>query len=98
MRLAPGRPEAATLHAMVLGAEGKGRSGLAQLRRVEARHPAYAKAWLIDGLLASQSARGRERAIASWKRFLALQPHAALAPTVRQWIARTEKGAAGKKP
>lgn len=98
MRLAPDRPEAATLHAMVLGADGKGRDGLAQLRRVEARHPGYAKAWLIDGLLASQSSSGRERAIASWTRFLALQPHSALASTVRQWLARTEKRTTSKQP
>lgn len=89
--LAPARPEARTLHAMVLASDGKDARALAQLSQVERAQPRYARAWLLDGLIASKSRAGYSRAIAAWKRFLTLQPRSAVAPSVRRWMADLQK-------
>jgi cytochrome c-type biogenesis protein CcmH/NrfG len=91
MRLAPSDPRPATLHAMVLGARSNRAPALALLATVEQQHPSYARAWLLDGLLASHNRATDPRAIHAWRRFLKLQPGSSLAPTVRKWIAATKK-------
>lgn len=93
MRLAPKRPEARTLHAMVLGSEGQTAGASRVLRVVERTHPTYARAWLLDGIMAARTPHGRARALASWRRFLALQPHTAVSATVRHWIKQEQKKA-----
>lgn len=95
MRLDPSDPRPATLHAMVLGARANRVPALALLAKVEKQHPTYARAWLLDGLLASHNKATYPRAIRAWQRFLTLQPNSPLSATVRHWIAATRK--AGKK-
>ncbi|MGH2442957.1 MAG: tetratricopeptide repeat protein, partial [Chloroflexota bacterium] len=87
MVLAPGDPDPAALHAMILGTENQPARALALLRRTERSHPTYAKAWLLDGLFSNRGSSGYRHAIVAWKRFLALAPHNRLAPRVRSWIA-----------
>lgn len=93
MRLAPNQPQAATLHAMMLAGSGSRSQALALLRTVERRHPRYARAWLLSGLVLSRTPGATERAVADWRRFLRLQPHGAVSADVRKWIAgATKKG------
>jgi cytochrome c-type biogenesis protein CcmH/NrfG len=98
MALDPSRPEAKTLHALLIGSTGHYIKGLALLRQVEQAHPTYSRAWLLDGLLSTHLKHGSARAIAAWQRFLAVDPHNPLAPRVRQWIAGARKAQRGKKP
>ena len=86
-RLAPGRPEPAALHAWMVGLEGKPSRALALLSQVERAHPAYARAWLIQGLVLAQRKPGLPHAIAAWRHFLRLQPHTAVSAEVRTLIA-----------
>jgi hypothetical protein len=90
MQANPARADAPTFHAMLLGAIKRYREALRLLTRVERSHPAYARAWLIDGLLSSHLKGGRERAVGAWLRFLLLEPQSALAPKVRRWIVQLE--------
>jgi cytochrome c-type biogenesis protein CcmH/NrfG len=87
IQLAPRRPEARTLYAMFQGSGGNDRQALSQLARVERDNPSYPKAWLVDGLLSSRVVSGLPRAIHSWRRFLALSPHATIARQVRSLLA-----------
>lgn len=96
MQLAPSDPRPATLHAMVLGSRPHRDQALQILRRVEESHPDYARAWLLDGLLSSHTRSTYPRAIHSWRRFLALQPHSPLAANVRHLIAATKKAESSK--
>ena len=91
IQLAPHRPDARTLYAMFQGSSGNDQQALAQLALVERDHPAYAKAWLVDGLLSSRVVSGLPRAIHSWRRFLVLSPHATIAPQVRALLASALK-------
>lgn len=91
IRLAPTRPEARTLHAMLLGAGGRSAQALVVLHRVERDTPSYSRAWLIDGLLSSHSRRSYPQAIHAWQRFLKLVPKGKIADDVRQLIARTKR-------
>jgi cytochrome c-type biogenesis protein CcmH/NrfG len=86
MHLAPSRPEAPTLDAMALGAEGKTGRALLQLGAVERSHPTYARAWLLDGLLSSKSRSTYPRARTAWSRFLRLEPRNPLSRSVRTWL------------
>ncbi len=91
MRLAPSRPEAPTLDALILASWKRYDAGLALLHRVELTHPDYARAWLTDGLIASRRRPGYPRAIAAWKHFLALSPSGAPAQDVRASLAALER-------
>jgi cytochrome c-type biogenesis protein CcmH/NrfG len=91
MSVDPTRPEPKTFHAMLLGTIKQYRQALALLRQVERTHPLYAQAWLLDGLLSARTKHGAIRAIASWLRFLALEPRSRLAPHVRGWIVTLSK-------
>lgn len=90
MRLDPTRPEAPTLHAMMLGYATRYADARSLLHSVERRHPAYSRAWLTDGLL-SYDARDYRQAIAAWRRFLLLNPTGRVAADVRQLIDTAEK-------
>jgi hypothetical protein len=72
---------------MLLGTIQHDRQALALLSQVERAHPLYAQAWL----LAARTKHGAIRAIASWLRFLALDPQSRLAPRVRGWIVTVSK-------
>lgn len=96
-RLAPSDPRPVTLHAMVLGSGSHRVQALRILRGVEERHPRYARAWLLDGLLSSHARATYPRAIHSWKRFLALQPNGPLAANVRHLIAAARKAESSRK-
>lgn len=87
----PSRAAAPTFHAMLLGAVKRYGQALALLNKVERDHPAYARAWLMDGILSSHTRTGKERAIAAWLRFLLLEPQSDLAPKVRHWIVQLER-------
>jgi cytochrome c-type biogenesis protein CcmH/NrfG len=91
IRLAPGRPEGRTLHAMMLGAGGRRGQALVLLRQVERSHPRYARAWLLDGLIASRTSQGQPRALAAWRHFLQLQPHGRLSPSVHRWMSALQR-------
>jgi cytochrome c-type biogenesis protein CcmH/NrfG len=91
IQLAPHRPETRTMYAMFKGSAGDARSALAQLSLVERDHPAYAKAWLVDGLLSSRVSAGLPRAIHAWHRFLVLSPRVSIAPQVRTLLATAER-------
>jgi cytochrome c-type biogenesis protein CcmH/NrfG len=86
MQLDPGTPVAPTLHAMALGALGRSHLALAQLAQVEHRHPAYARAWLLDGVIAARTPAGHARARRAWRVFLRLQPHSSVSRNVRVWL------------
>jgi cytochrome c-type biogenesis protein CcmH/NrfG len=89
MKLAPGRPEAATMHALLLGsALNRPSQALTLLLKVEGAHPGYARAWLVDGLISAQKRSLLPRAIAAYQRFLALDPRSQVAPGVRKILAR----------
>jgi Tfp pilus assembly protein PilF len=94
MQVDPARADAPTFHAMLLGAIKRYGDALHLLTKVERDHRAYARAWLIDGILSSHVKNGRERAVAAWLRFLLLEPQSDLAPKVRRWIIQVR----GKKP
>jgi tetratricopeptide (TPR) repeat protein len=103
IRLAPSRPEARTMHALIMaGSSARPAQSLALLRRVETGHPAYSHAWLVDGLLSSRSRTAFPRAIAAFHRFLALAPHAPVSPQVRAFLAGLERAerqpTSGRKP
>lgn len=91
IQLAPHQSEARTMYAMFEGSGGDATRALAQLSVVEREHSGYAKAWLVDGLLSSRVPAGLARAIRSWRRFLVLSPHAAIAPQVRTLLASAER-------
>lgn len=91
MRLNPSDPRPATLHAMVVGSRANRSEALRVLGSVEQQHPTYARAWLLDGLLASHNRATYPRAIHAWQQFLKLQPRSPLVPSVRHWIAATKK-------
>jgi cytochrome c-type biogenesis protein CcmH/NrfG len=93
VRIAPHRPEAPTMHAMLVGASGKTVAALRILHSVETRHPRYPKAWLLDGIMSARTAGGTPRALASWRQFLRLQPRGSVAAQVRQWITATVRSA-----
>lgn len=97
IRLAPHRPEARTLHAMMLASAGEYARALALIRQVERDHPAYARAWLMDGLLSAHARATYPRAIAAWQRFLALQPHSSVSAQIRQSIQRLKKAEQAKR-
>jgi cytochrome c-type biogenesis protein CcmH/NrfG len=84
--LDPHGPEARTQYAMFEGSTGHNDSALRQLSVVESDHPGYARAWLVDGLIASRTRQDLPRAIRSWQRFLKLSPHASIAPQVRALV------------
>lgn len=84
--LDPRRPEAPTLRATLLGYVGQRSDGLAILHQVERDHPGYARAWLVNGMLAAGKRGDRHEAISAWKRFLGLDPHGTVAAQVRVWI------------
>lgn len=90
MGIAPRRPEAPTLHALVLSAENKNSAALALLSRVERLNPRYARAWLTDGLIASRRPPGIPRAIRAWRHFLRLQPRGPVATEIRPLLAGLE--------
>lgn len=94
MKIDPRRPEAPTLHALVLAARKQYDRALALLRLVEQRNPTYARAWLTDGLVASRRRPGYARAVSAWNRFLALMPHSSLSPAVRGYIAALKRAEA----
>lgn len=98
MRAAPGAPEPVTLHAMMLGTEAREGTALSLLSGVERRHPHYARAWLLDGLLSSHLTSGYRRAVRSWERFLRLKPHAPISPTVRTWLAGARRALQATNP
>jgi cytochrome c-type biogenesis protein CcmH/NrfG len=91
MQLEPSDPRGPTLHAMILGGRSQRAQALQLLGDVERQHPGYARAWLLDGLLASHTRATYPRAIHAWRQFLTLQPRSPLAPQVRKWIASTQK-------
>ena len=91
MTLDPRDPQAATLHAMVIGYGGQGSQALTLLHQVEARHPAYSRAWLLDGMIAAHGPKGYRRAIAAWQRFLALDPRGPVSVQVRRLLGRLER-------
>ena len=93
IRVDPSRAAAPTFHAMLLGAVKRYRQALTLLSTVERDHPAYARAWLMDGILSSQShlANGKKRAVAAWLRFLLLEPNSDLAPKVRGWSVQLQE-------
>jgi cytochrome c-type biogenesis protein CcmH/NrfG len=91
IKLAPHRPEARTMYAMFKGSGGDTKSAVVQLSLVEQQHPAYAKAWLVDGLLSSRVPTGLPRAIRAWRRFLELAPHVPIAAQVQSLLASAER-------
>jgi cytochrome c-type biogenesis protein CcmH/NrfG len=91
LRLAPSLLEAPTLDALALASAGKYTPALQLLSRVERAHPAYARAWLTDGLIAARRAPGIPRAIRAWKRFLVLQPHSQISAEVRASLSTLEQ-------
>jgi cytochrome c-type biogenesis protein CcmH/NrfG len=91
MRVAPSRAAAPTFHAMLLGAVKRYSQALLLLRKVERDHPTYSRAWLMDGILSSHVKGGKERAVASWLRFLMLEPRSSLAGKVQSWIRREQR-------
>jgi cytochrome c-type biogenesis protein CcmH/NrfG len=90
IRLAPNNPEPQVLDSIALSALGRAAEAEAELRGVEVSHPAFARAWLLEGLLSSRSAKTLPHAIVAWKHFLKLQPRGTVAATVRQLLARAE--------
>jgi len=86
-RLAPARPEPPTLHAWMVGLQGQPSRALTLLSQVERTHPAYARAWLIQGLVLAQRKPGLPHAIVAWRHFLRLQPHTPVSAEVRTLIA-----------
>ncbi len=95
MKLDPSAPQPATLHAMILGYGGRPQQAHALLQQVERGHPAYSRAWLLDGMFSFRSHRAY--AIAAWQRFLALDPNGPFSARVRGWIAQAKKAAKSKK-
>jgi cytochrome c-type biogenesis protein CcmH/NrfG len=91
MQLDPSDPQAPTLHALLIGTNGHERQALQLLRQVEAAHPRYSRAWLVEGLLYSSMPRYGPQAIRAWQRFVQLQPHSPLAANVRKLIAATRR-------
>lgn len=91
MQVDPNRPEPPTLHALILASAGHFTPALKVLRSVERAHPRYARAWLTDGLIASRRRPGFPRAIAAWKRFLALDPHGQVSGDIRASLASLER-------
>lgn len=91
MRTDPRRAAAPTFHAMLLGAVKRYSQALALLSKVERDHPTYARAWLMDGILASRTRTGKQRAVSAWLRFLLLDPESDLAPKVRRWIVQLRR-------
>jgi hypothetical protein len=84
MRLAPARPEAKTMHALITaGSSTRPLASLTLLWQVEAAHPGYSHAWLADGLLSSRDRSSFGRAIADFHRFLTLAPRATVDSQVR---------------
>lgn len=90
-RIAPNRPEAPTLHAMLLGTIKRYRPALLLLQRIERAYPAYPQVWLIDGVLSRRVHGERHRAVRAWLRFMLLAPNSDRIPKVRRWI--TQLGA-----
>ncbi|HZS93520.1 MAG TPA: hypothetical protein VFA78_01890 [Chloroflexota bacterium] len=91
VRLNPHRPEAPTLQAMILIANGRRAQGMKLLMAVKRSNPGYARAWLLDGLAAAHYKRYRARALHDWQTFLRLQPSGPVAKTVRQLIKAERK-------
>lgn len=93
MRLAPGDPQPITLHAMVQGFGGKNLRAVQVLHQVEAAHPRYARAWLLNGLFSANGLHRYHEAIAAWRHFLSLQPAGPVAAQVHAWIKMAHKAA-----
>lgn len=91
MGIDPTRAAAPTFHAMLLGAVKRYPQALDLLSMVERKHPGYARAWLMDGILSSHVKDGRARALSAWLRFLLLEPRSELAPKVKHWILQLER-------
>jgi cytochrome c-type biogenesis protein CcmH/NrfG len=88
MSLAPGRPEAKTMHALIMASTStRPVRALALLRQVEIAHPGYSHAWLVDGLLSSRVRSTFPRAVDAYQHFLALEHRAAVTPQVRVLLA-----------
>jgi hypothetical protein len=95
--LAPSRPEAATMHALVLGGGRKNlREALRLLHGLEVAHPTYSRAWFVDGLLSSRRPQGYSRAIAAYRRFLMLEPRSPIVTEVKTLLAAVERAQRGK--
>jgi cytochrome c-type biogenesis protein CcmH/NrfG len=88
--LAPNNPEPQVLVATALASAGRRTEAEAILRRVETAHPAFARAWLLDGLLSARSSGTLPHAAVAWKHFLKLQPRGTVAQTVRRLLAAAE--------
>lgn len=91
MRVKPADPRAPTLEALILAASNRYQRALSLLASVEARDPAYARAWLTDGLVSSRRRQTLGRAIHVFRRFLTLQPKGRIAADVRVSLARLER-------
>lgn len=92
----PQRPEAPTLHAMLLGAQGHDSQALSLLTSVERSHSRYARAYLLEGVIAAHHRGGYARAIRAWRHFLQLNPTGTIAARVRTWIRSAQKIATAK--
>jgi cytochrome c-type biogenesis protein CcmH/NrfG len=88
--LAPANPEPQVLDATALASIGRQAEAKRLLRRVEAIHPAFARARLLDGLLSARDSKTVPHAIVAWKHFLTLQPRGTVAQTVRRLLAAAE--------
>lgn len=93
IRLDSRRAEAPTLLAVAFAAEGRRRVALRYLRQAEQAQPRYARAWLWDGIVASRNRSTLPRAIASFSRFLRLEPNAPASPGVRKLLAAARRAA-----
>lgn len=97
MQVAPRRPEAATLHALVLSSSHHDADALRVLAGVERANPTYARAWLLDGLVASRLRSGYPRAIAAWQHFLTIGGNTPVSAQVRAWLSRLQKAEKGSR-
>jgi cytochrome c-type biogenesis protein CcmH/NrfG len=88
MTLAPRDPAPETMDALALSASGHPSQAEARLLTVEGAHPRYARAWLVDGLMANHTVAAHAHTIAALRHFLTLEPHAAVSPTVHQILKR----------
>jgi cytochrome c-type biogenesis protein CcmH/NrfG len=91
MQLAPHDPQPITLHALLIGTAGQWTRALRLIHGVERDHPAYARAWLVDGLLAPSRRHDHRASIHAWRHFLQIDPTGKMATQVRQWVFTAQK-------
>ncbi|MGH2448746.1 MAG: hypothetical protein ACRDFS_09135, partial [Chloroflexota bacterium] len=87
----PDLPQPRLFEAMIQDYRGASAKALAELKVLERKHPSYARAWLLEGLIYSHEKGAKRETVDAWKHFLVLQPPGTVSRQVQNLLKRIER-------